>query len=197
MFSAIYKKLLLVLGIPLAVWTLSACSSSDDSLAEAEKADAAKSSLLEQAEAQALHNVLFHGREIYLRGEMNDYGVQSPYRLRQFSEKRYCTLALLRSDWSPYRFKFADAHWTVGTNFGYAVPPAVMREGSARTKLNPNSRFEELRYEPSVDGIYRFCIEYDDNDVPYASVTYLENGKLHTMDELIKSEIERTFSSSK
>ncbi len=216
MIGAANKKLWLALGLPWAVWALSACSSAEDETSaasneevavaaavaadEAEGAavgqDEASTQLMAQADAQALGNPLFHGREIYLRGEMNDYGVQRPYRLRQFDENIYCTLAPLRSDWSPYRFKFADASWSQGTNFGFAVPPAVMREGSSKAMLNPNSRFEELRYEPSIDGIYRFCIEYDEQNVPYASVTYLEDGKLTTMDEIIKSEIERTFSTA-
>ena len=215
MSAAALKKLYLLLGLPCAMWALSACSSADEGStdgvnqdsaqvsvqvksttesAEGEQENSSESELMEKADAQALGNPLFHGRAIYLRGEMNDYGVQRPYRLRQFAEKVYCTLAPLRSDWSPYRFKFADANWTAGTNFGYALPPAIMREGSSKSQLNPNSRFEELRYEPAVDGIYRFCIEYDEQNVPYASVTYLEDGKLTTMDELIKSEIERTFS---
>ena len=215
MIGAANKKLWLALGLPWAVWALSACSSAEDETSaasneevavaaavaadEAEGAavgqDEASTQLMAQADAQALGNPLFHGREIYLRGEMNDYGVQRPYRLRQFDENIYCTLAPLRSDWSPYRFKFADDAWSAGTNFGYAVPPAIIREGSGRVLLNPNSRFEEVRYEPKQDGIYRFCIEYEDT-VPYVTVTHLEDGKLTSLEEMMRAEIEREFAVS-
>ena len=203
------KKMWWALVIPCAFMALTACSSSnssDDASSAAAATEATESTdatevaaaansklsaeeMLEQADAEALGNPFFYGRAIYLRGEMNDYSVQQPYRLRQFEDKVYCTIAPLRSDWAPYRFKFADAQWTTGTNFGFAVPPAVMREGSGKAQLNPNSRFEELRYEPTVDGLYRFCIEYNEQNVPYATVTRLEDGKLTTMDELIKREV--------
>lgn len=136
---------------------------------------------------------VFSGRKVYLRGEMNDYGVQEAYELKPLEANKYCTVAPLRSDWSPYRFKFADENWTAGTNFGYAIPPAVIREGSARAQLNPNSRFEELRYEPQEDGIYRFCIEFE-NNVPYATVTFMEKSRLTslvTMDDLMEDGMER------
>ena len=198
------KKMWWALVIPCAFMALTACSSSSDDASTATDATDATDAtevaaydnsnlsaeeMLEQADAEALGNPFFYGRAIYLRGEMNDYSVQQPYRLRQFEDKVYCTIAPLRSDWAPYRFKFADAQWTTGTNFGFAVPPAVMREGSGKAQLNPNSRFEELRYEPTVDGLYRFCIEYNEQNVPYATVTRLEDGKLTTMDELIKREV--------
>ena len=172
-----------------AVLALAGCGSTEEPLTDAEE-----EVMLVENEAQdgALNNPLFMGRVIYLRGEMNDYGVQRPYRLREFAPNTYCTLAPLRSDWSPYRFKFADDKWTAGTNFGYAVPPAIMREGSSKVLLNPNSRFEEVRYEPLQDGIYRFCIEYEDT-VPYVTVTHLIDGKLTSMDEVLKAEIEREF----
>lgn len=192
------KGLGCVLGTAaLLALTLTACSSSpseDEQLSAAEQAEVV-SEVETQAQEGALANPLFMGRVIYLRGEMNDYGVQRPYRLREFAPNSYCTLAPLRSDWSPYRFKFADDAWSAGTNFGYAVPPAIIREGSGRILLNPNSRFEEVRYEPKQDGIYRFCIEYEDT-VPYVTVTHLEDGKLTSLEEMMRAEIEREFAVS-
>lgn len=178
------------LGLIPAAMLFTACSSQDDSSSLSK--NKGYSELVTKAEEGALDNPLFRGRAIYLRGEMNDYGVQSAYRLRKFEEDTYCTVAPLRSDWAPYRFKFADAEWSNGTNFGYAEPPAVLRQGSGRARLNPASRFEELRYVPQEDGIYRFCVIYD-GSVPYATVTLLEDGKLTTMDEVIKEEINRNF----
>lgn len=175
-----FKKMLLLLSTPLAALAMSACQSNGDS---------ASADVTTGTE----HPEVFQGRDIYLRGEMNDYGVQSAYRLRKFDENRYCTVAPLRSDWSPYRFKFADEDWSKGTNFGYNSPPGVLREGAGPARLNGKSRFEELRYEPSVDGIYRFCIVIE-NKVPYATVTRLEDGKLTTMDEVIRREVAAQFS---
>lgn len=175
------------LGIPFLAIALSACQSSE------EVKDDPKAAVVSQAEDYALDHPIFKGKAIYLRGEMNDYGVQRAYRLRKISDNEYCALAPLRSDWSPYKFKFADANWTSGTNFGFAVPPGVLRAGSAKLLLNPKSRFEEIRYEADSDGIYRFCIMLD-HDVPYVSVNQLEDGKLTTTEELIKAEIEREFS---
>lgn len=192
------KLFALALGTA-SVLFLSACSSSDTPDEEVVKdaAQVAATDTTANKEAETPSDVAedphFLTRAIYLRGEMNDYGVQAPYRLRKFDENKYCTVAPLRSDWSPYRFKFADAKWTEGTNFGAAVPPGILREGSDRAELNPNSRFEELRYEPKEDGIYRFCIEYT-GEIPYATVTRLEDGKLTTMDQIIKREIETEFS---
>lgn len=183
------------LGIPLLVLALSACQSSDEAKNEDKTAVATINGSDKDVEVEenALDHPIFKGKAIYLRGEMNDYGVQRSYRLRKISDREYCALAPLRSDWSPYKFKFADSEWTDGTNFGFAVPPGVLRDGSAKSLLNPKSRFEELRYEVSADGIYRFCIIVD-NDLPYAQVSLLEDGKLTTTEELIKAEIEREFS---
>ena len=181
------------LGIPFLAIALSACQSSDEVKDDPKAATVAPQTELSQVEADALDHPIFKGKAIYLRGEMNDYGVQRAYRLRKISDNEYCALAPLRSDWSPYKFKFADASWTNGTNFGFAVPPGVLRAGSAKLLLNPKSRFEEIRYEADSDGIYRFCIMLD-HDVPYVSVNQLEDGKLTTTEELIKAEIEREFS---
>lgn len=123
------------------------------------------------------------GRRIFLRGEMNDYAVMTAYQLNEREEGTFCTLAPLRADWAPYRFKFADANWSSGTNFGYANPPGILREGSARVELNPDSRFEELLYYPSRDGVFRFCIIEDDGRY-YAQVSESDPKSLSMMDSL-------------
>jgi hypothetical protein len=106
---------------------------------------------------------------LYLRGEMNDYAVSETYRLRE-SADGLCTQATLRSDWSPYKFKFADASWSQGQNFGYLNPPGALRLHAAPQKLNPNSHFEDLRFYPEKDGVYRFCL-LKKSDGFYATVT--------------------------
>ena len=94
---------------------------------------------------------------LYLRGEMNDYAVSETYRLRE-EDEGLCTLATLRSDWSPYRFKFADAQWSAGHSFGYKEPPGVLRPHSGPLALNPDSKFEDISFYPEEDGVYRFCL---------------------------------------
>lgn len=123
------------------------------------------------------------GRDIYLRGEMNDYGVISAYKLTKVRDNEFCTVAPLRSDWSPYRFKFADSAWSSGSNFGYAAPPGVLHENGQDIKLNPSSRFEELTFAPKEDGNYRFCIVIK-KDGYYSHVSKSTEG-LATLYELL------------
>lgn len=125
-------------------------------------------------------------KAIYLRGEMNDYEVSETYRLRKSkTNSSYCTLASLRSDWSPYKFKFADEAWSTGTNFGYLTPPGVFREGARAVELNPNSKFEEISFYPKADGVYRFCL-IQKNDKFYVTVSKSSQKELPTMAQLFK-----------
>ncbi len=126
------------------------------------------------------------GHRIFLRGEMNDYAVLSSYELTRFEEDSYCTLAPLRKDWAPYRFKFADAAWSSGASFGFKQAPGIIREGSTPIALNRFSRFEELKYYPSEDGVYRFCILEVDGEF-YARVTRAEERELSFMEHLLGS----------
>ena len=121
---------------------------------------------------------------LYLRGEMNDYGVSETYRLRPGKEG-LCTQAVLRADWSPYKFKFADSAWTPGHTYGYAEPPGTLREAGAPVKLNPNSRFEELRVHVQHDGIYNFCL-LERSGVAYAQISEIKDAKLPGLSEALK-----------
>ena len=85
-----------------------------------------------------------NSKAVYLRGEMNDYEVSESYRLRKDDEDTYCTVATLRADWAPYKFKFADADWSDGSNFGFRNPPGILHEGSSPVELTANSKFEEI-----------------------------------------------------
>lgn len=124
------------------------------------------------------------GHNVYLRGEMNDYAVLSSYLMTLQKAGAYCTLAPLRADWAPYRFKFADKDWSAGSNFGFATPPGILREGSAPVELNPNSRFEELRFYPKKDGIYRFCINLDDDGRYFVTVRAAKDDELSLIDTI-------------
>ncbi|SFS77510.1 hypothetical protein SAMN02910357_01776 [Succinivibrio dextrinosolvens] len=126
-----------------------------------------------------------NSKAVYLRGEMNDYAVSESYRLRKDDEDTYCTVATLRADWAPYKFKFADADWSEGSNFGYRNPPGILHEGSFPVELSSNSKFEEISFYPKSDGVYRFCLIKRDNGF-FASVQKTSHRSLLSMAQLIK-----------
>lgn len=117
---------------------------------------------------------------LYLRGDMNDYAVSETYRLKP-SQNGLCTEAALHADWSPYHFKFADAKWSKGHNYGYAMPPGSLEEQSRDLKLNPNSKFEDVTLRVRQDGVYRFCLLRKD-DGSYASVSKVADGEEKTFE---------------
>ncbi len=127
-------------------------------------------------------------RKIYLRGEMNDYEVSESYLLKTEQDSKKCTYANLRQDWAPYKFKFADAKWTEGTNFGFLNPPGVMREGSRSVELNPSSRFEEISFYPNQDGTYRFCLS-EKGGKYYVHVEKASHKDLLTLSHLFNKKI--------
>lgn len=118
---------------------------------------------------------------LYLRGDMNDYAVSEVYRLKS-TQYGACTEAALHADWSPYHFKFADRNWTSGSNFGYALPPGVLEEGSRDVRLNASSTFEDVTLRIKKDGTYRFCLVKRDDGF-YASVVRVEDGSERTFAE--------------
>lgn len=118
---------------------------------------------------------------LYLRGDMNDYAVSEVYRLKTM-QYGACTEAALHADWSPYHFKFADRNWTAGSNYGYALPPGVLEDGSRDVKLNASSTFEDVTLRIKRDGVYRFCLVKRD-DGAYATVTRVEDGSERTFAE--------------
>ncbi len=114
------------------------------------------------------------GTPIYLRGEMNDWNAQSKYLIKKVSDKVYVATAELKVDWAPYKFKFADAGWSSGTNFGYRDQPGVFEWGGEPVILNPKSVFEEVKVTPPADGLYDFYLDVSGTD----PVTYVkEHGK--------------------
>lgn len=121
---------------------------------------------------------------LYLRGDMNDYSVSETYRLKS-SEKGQCTEAALHADWSPYHFKFADANWSKGNSFGYAMPPGTLEEGSRAVKLNANSKFEDVTFKVRRDGIYRFCL-VKQNDGYYATAQRIADGNEKSFKDSVK-----------
>lgn len=172
-FSNIYLLNSLVVGI-LAV---TGCSSSSQTAADAMS-----------GATQVAKNVPYSERKIYLRGEMNDYEVSESYLLKLEQDSKKCTYANLRQDWAPYKFKFADAKWTEGTNFGFMNPPGVMREGSRSIELNPSSRFEEILFYPNQDGTYRFCLS-EKSGKYYVSVERASHKDLLTLSHIFNKKM--------
>ncbi len=101
------------------------------------------------------------GKEIYLRGEITEENPWAPlpeYKLVLVEKGVYkATAHKLKIDWAPYKFKFADSAWTPGTNFGYLTAPGVFEKDPV--ELNPNSKFEEVKFTPPADGDYDFYLD--------------------------------------
>ena len=101
------------------------------------------------------------GKEIYLRGEITEENPWAPlpaYKLVMVEKGVYkATAKALKVDWAPYKYKFADSAWTPGTNFGYLTAPGVFEKDPV--ELNPNSKFEEVKFTPAKDGDYDFYLD--------------------------------------
>ena len=101
------------------------------------------------------------GREIYLRGEITESNPWAPLpenKVVMVEKGVYKASAKgLKVDYAPYKFKFADSAWTPGTNFGYLTAPGVFEKDPV--ELNPNSKFEEVKFTPPVDGDYDFYLD--------------------------------------
>ena len=101
------------------------------------------------------------GKENYLRGEISESDPWAPLpenKVVMVETGVYkATGKQLRVDFAPYKFKFADKDWTPGTNFGYAQAPGVFEKDPV--ELNPNSKFEEVKFTPPADGDYDFYID--------------------------------------
>lgn len=118
------------------------------------------------------------GRKVYLRGEMDDCPWKKLYDkclIRKVGHRVYKATAYMKADWAPYRFRFSDAKWTLGTNFGYAresYPGVYDYEKGTPIRLNPKSDYmgvEEIKVTPPHDGDYDFFLDIS-GDVP---VTYV------------------------
>ena len=134
-----YKKLLLA-AIAAGSFALTGCAS-------------------DGASAGAEGGADVFGAPIYLRGEMNDWNAQPQYLVKKVSDGVYVATAELKVDWAPYKFKFADAGWSAGTNFGYRDQPGVFEMGGEPVALNPKSVFEEVKVTPDADGEYDFYLD--------------------------------------
>ena len=184
-----FKMKISYLIIMLVPFFLSSCSGTSEE-------ELQKEGITEEHSGLLLLNsgaLKINDREIYLRGDMNDFGVNETHRLRRFGEEdefRWCTEAVLRADWPPYKFKFADKDWTSGSSFGYAEQPGILRYPGDRVLLNPSSNFEELRFEATEDGIYRFCL-LKEGDNFYAEVEMVPEKEQKTLNDMAQGTTEK------
>lgn len=118
--------------------------------------------------------VSMFGRPVYLRGEFNDCPwdkLSDRCLIRRVGDRVYMATAYMRVDWAPYKFRFGDAKWTSGTNFGYASEsrPGIYIYGGTPLRLSSDAVFDEIKVTPPHDGKYDFYLDFS-GDVP---VTYV------------------------
>ncbi|KUE78175.1 pullulanase [Aeromonas schubertii] len=102
----------------------------------------------------------FGGKAVFLRGEMNDWQALDESKIVKVSDKIYMAKGTLKKEWAPYKFKFADANWSCGTNYGYASPSdGVATLGGAPVPANPCSKYEDMKFSPDADGVYEFYLD--------------------------------------
>ena len=111
------------------------------------------------------------GGKVYFHGGFDDGPLDKFYDrglIRKVGDRVYMATAYMKVDWAPYKFKFGDASWTSGTNFGYAPeskPGIYDYAGGSPVKLNPKAVFEEIKVTPLHDGKYDFYLDFS-GDVP-------------------------------
>ena len=155
-----YKKLLLAALVSCA-FGLTGCASDGDA-AGAGSAAAAGAGAAD-----------VFGKAIFLRGELTEpqWAALPEMLIQPVSENVWKAKAELKVDWAPYKYKFADASWTPGTNFGYSSEsaPGVYEWGGNPIVLNPSSKYEEVKITPPADGVYDIYLEKQgDKFITYA-----------------------------
>lgn len=115
--------------------------------------------------------LMVFGGKVYFHGGFDDCPLDKFYDrclIRKVGDRVYMATAYMKVDWAPYKFKFGDASWTSGTNFGYAPeskPGIYDYAGGSPVKLNPKAVFEEIKVTPLHDGKYDFYLDFS-GDVP-------------------------------
>ncbi|WP_411993596.1 hypothetical protein [Agarivorans sp. DSG3-1] len=114
-------------------------------------------------------------RDVYLRGVFTWWDAAPEYKLMPVEGKKNVWSATssvdepLIADGQPYEWKFGDAAWQCGTNFGFLAGEAEIKIGDRR-QLNKCSAFDNFKFTPEVDGVYRFYLDWSE-EIP---VTYVE-----------------------
>ena len=119
------------------------------------------------------------GGKVYFHGGFDDCPLDKFYDrclIRKVGDRVYMATAYMKVDWAPYKFKFGDASWTSGTNFGYAPeskPGIYDYAGGSPVKLNPKAVFEEIKVTPLHDRARSYMTVID----LLHNLTYIKNYK--------------------
>lgn len=101
----------------------------------------------------------FHDVSIYLRGDMSGWQALREYRLQRVSPHLYSVAGRLRHTYGTYKFKFADAEWTCGYNYGAADGGHAQLQAGNKVAVTPCNTYGELAFTPSSDGVYHFYLD--------------------------------------
>ncbi|RKF22264.1 hypothetical protein DBZ36_01045 [Alginatibacterium sediminis] len=101
-------------------------------------------------------------KAIYLRGVFNWWEAIEENRLQELSSDpglfRTRTVEPLIADGQPYEWKFVDADWTCGSNFGHKEQSSTIELGQ-EVALDNCSPFNNLSFTPIEDGYYDFYLD--------------------------------------
>jgi hypothetical protein len=97
---------------------------------------------------------------LYLRGEFSWWDAVEEYRLKQVSDKSvYSVNVNLLADGQPYKFKFADEHWSEYANCGISEENNIVQLGSVyRLDCNTLSSKSAFVFKPEKNGTYTFSL---------------------------------------
>ena len=115
------------------------------------------------------------GKDVYLRGVFTWWDADPQFKLQPVEGKENVWSATsavdepLIADGQPYEWKFGDAAWQCGTNFGFLSGEADIKLGERR-QSNKCSAFDNFKFTPEEDGVYRFFLDWTE-ELP---VVYIE-----------------------
>ncbi len=118
-------------------------------------------------------------RDVYLRGVFTWWDAAPEFKLQPVEGKENVWSATspvdepLIADGQPYEWKFGDAAWQCGTNFGFLSGEADINIGERR-QSNKCSAFDNWKFTPEEDGVYRFFLDWSE-EIP---VVYIEKEEM-------------------
>lgn len=113
-------------------------------------------------------------KDVYLRGVFTWWDAEPEFQLQPVEGKENVWSATspvdepLIADGQPYEWKFGDAAWQCGTNFGFKTGTADIQLGERR-ETNKCAAFDNFKFTPAEDGVYRFFLDWS-GDEPYVYI---------------------------
>ncbi|WP_432455244.1 MULTISPECIES: hypothetical protein [unclassified Agarivorans] len=117
-------------------------------------------------------------RDVHLRGVFSWWDATPENKLMPVEGKTNVWSATspvdepLIADGQPYEWKFGDAAWQCGTNFGFLSGEAPIKVGERR-ELNKCAAFDNFKFTPEEDGVYRFYLDWS-GEIPVAYIEKVE-----------------------